>query len=109
MASGDSLLTFKPYDNEPPAATFATLDTRNGHPVLDFDGATDEEAVFTGILPANYSGGGLTIYLHVAFTTATSGSAYWNTFIERMDDGTLDVDADSFTTHQSAAGNPNAT
>ena len=25
MASGDSLLTFKPWDNEPPSSNFATI------------------------------------------------------------------------------------
>ena len=109
MASGDTLVTFFPYDNEPPSASYATLDTRNAHPCLDFDGAADEEAVFTGILPRNYAGGGLTVYLHVAFTSATSGNAYWQAAIERMDDASLDVDADSFASFQAAAGNPNGT
>jgi hypothetical protein len=59
MASGNTLCVFTPYNNEPPAAIYATLDVRNYHPVLDFDGATDEEAVFTSILPRNYAGGGL--------------------------------------------------
>ena len=109
MATGDTLCVFTPYNNEPPATIYATLDVRNYHPVLDFDGAADEEAVFTGILPRNYAGGGLTVYLHVMFTSATSGSAYWQAGIERMDDGTLDTDADSFAAFQGAAGNPNGT
>lgn len=109
MASGDTLIVFTPYANEPPSASYATLDTRNAHPVLDFDGSADEEAVFTGILPRNYAGGGLTVYLHVMFTSATTGSAYWQAAIERMDDGTLDLDADSFAAFQGAAGNPNGT
>lgn len=111
MASGDSLAVFLPQDNEPPSANYATPDVRNGHPVLDFDGATDEEAIFTGILPRNYAGGGLTVYLHVMFTSATSGNARWQADIERMDDGgSTDLDSDSFTgTFQSAAGNPNGT
>jgi hypothetical protein len=109
MASGDTLAVFTPYDNEPPSANYATLDTRNQHPCLDFDGVTDEEAVFTGILPRNYAGGGVTVYLHVAFTSATSGNARWQVAFERMDDGGLDLDADSFAAFNSAAGNPNAT
>mgnify|MGYP001608608405 FL=1 len=109
MASGDTLVVFTPLHNEPPATIFATLDTRNAHLVLDFDGAADEEAVFTGILPRHYAGGGLTVYLHVMFTSAITGSAFWQAAIERMDDGTLDLDADSFAAFQGAAGNPNAT
>ena len=109
MASGDTLNVFTPLHNEPPATIYATLDARNAHPVLDFDGAADEEAVFTGILPRHYAGGGLTVYLHVMFSSATSGNAYWQVAFERMDDGTLDTDADSFAAFQGAAGNPNGT
>lgn len=109
MASGDLLCKFFPHDNEPPATNYATLDLRNYHPCLDFDGAADEEAVFSDELPRNYAGGGLTVYLHVAFTSATSGNAYWQVAIERMDDGTLDLDADSFAAFVGAAGNPNGT
>ena len=97
MASGDTLATFFPSDNEPPSSNYATLDTRNLHPVLDFDGATDEEAVFTGLLPRNYANGGLTVYCHVSFTSATSGSGRLQADIERMNASSLDIDADSFT------------
>lgn len=109
MASGDTLVIFTPLHNEPPASNYATLDLRNNHPVLDFDGSTDEEAVFTGVLPRNYAGGGLTVYLHIGFTSAVSGNAYWQAAIERMDDASLDLDADSFASFQGAAGNPNGT
>ena len=61
MASGDTLLVFHPFDNEPPSANYATLDIRNLHPVLDFDDSTDESAVFSAVLPWAYSGGGLTV------------------------------------------------
>ncbi len=104
MASGETLLEFTPLNNEPPAAAFATLDTRNSHPTLDFDGATDEEAVFTGIMPRNYAGGGITIISYWSFTSATSGSLRVQTSIERMDVSSLDIDADSFATANSAGG-----
>ena len=45
MSSGDTLLIFNPLHNEPPASNPATLDTRNQHPILDFDAATNESAV----------------------------------------------------------------
>jgi len=104
MASGETLIEFTPLHNEPPAAAYATLDTRNAHPCLDFDGATDEEAVFTGILPRNYAGGGLTIVTYWSFTSATSGSLRVQTSIERIDVSSLDIDADSFATANSAGG-----
>lgn len=101
MASGNTLLQFFPQDNEPPASAFATLDTRNGHPVLDFDAAADESTVFTGILPSHYAGGGLTVKLHVAFSSATTGSARFDVQIERIGDSQQDLDADGFAAAQS--------
>lgn len=104
MASGDTLTIFTPYQDEPPASSFATPDLRNAHPVLDFDGSADEEAVFTGVLPRNYAGGGLTVNTYWSFTSATSGSLRVQAAIERMDTSSLDIDSDSFTAFQSAGG-----
>ena len=110
MASGDLLAQFTALHNEPPAANFAQLDTRNAHPVLDFSGTADEEAVFRASIPPNYSGGGLTVQLLVAFTSAQSGTSRWQADIERILAGTLDIDADSFTgTFQSAGLTANGT
>lgn len=107
MASGDTLLIFTPLMNEAPATAFATFDTRNAHPVLDFDGATDEEAVFTGIMPAHYAGGGLTVKVHVAFTSATSGTANIECHLES--DAAQDIDSDGFATFQDASAAANGT
>lgn len=107
MSSGDTLLIFTPLMNEPPASAFATLDTRNSHIVLDFDGSTDEEAVFKGIMPAHYSGGGLTIKVHVAFTSATSGTANIECHLERTT--AQDIDSDSFATFKDASASANGT
>jgi hypothetical protein len=101
MASGDTLLVFTPLDSEPPSSNYAQLDTRNGHPVLDFDGVTDEETIFSGLLPRHYGGGGITVTLHVAFSLATSGTSRWQVSIERMSPTSLDLDLDSFATAQS--------
>lgn len=96
MASGDTLLLFHPYNNEPPSSNFATLDVRNLHPVLDFDATTNESAVFTGIMPRHYSGSGITVYLHYAMTSAESNTVDWDVAFERIGDQQLDIDGDSF-------------
>lgn len=113
MASGDTLCVFTPLHNEPPGSNYATLDFRNVHPVLDFDAATGESAVFTSVLPRNYAGGGLTVTLIWAATSATSGNVVWNAAIERMQDDVTDLDSDSFAAVQavtagaaSASGEP---
>lgn len=104
MATTNFLAVFTATDNKPPASVFATLDTRNAHNVLDFDGATDEEAVFEGVLPNHYAGGGLTVSTYWAFTSATTGSLRVQAAIERIDASSLDIDADSFASFNSAGG-----
>ena len=100
MATTDSLVIFRPPDNEPPSSNFATVDIRNLHPVLDFDDTTQEIAIFTGIMPRNYSALGITVYVHYAATTATSGTGGWDVTFERIGDGSQDIDADGFATAQ---------
>ena len=101
MASGDTLLIFHPHDNEPPSANYATLDLRNGHPVLDFDDSTDEAAVFSGILPSHYDGGGITVKPHYAMTSAVADDVVLTSAFERIGDGQQDIDADGFATANS--------
>lgn len=100
MASGNTLYTVTAQGNNPPAATYATPDVRNALSVLDYDAATAEYATFVGVLPRNYTGSGLTIYLHWMATSATSGAVKWNAYIERHQAGTDDQDADSFAAAQ---------
>ena len=97
-------IQFSPLANEPPQSNPATPDLRNSHPVLDFDPSVDEEAVFTCVLPTGYAGGGLTVDTFWAFTSATSGSLRVQAAIERIDASSLDIDADSFASFQSAGG-----
>lgn len=101
MASGDTLLIFTPLHNEPPASNPATLDTRNAHPVLDFDASINEDAVFSAVMPRAYDGGGVTVYLHYAMSSATSGDVDWDVAFERIGDQQQDIDSDSFAAAQS--------
>lgn len=96
MASGDTLLIFTPYNAEPPATNFATLDLRNRHPVLDFDATTNESTMFSAVMPRNYAGGGITVYLHWAASTDTTDThhCFWDVGFELCTG--LDMDGDSF-------------
>ncbi len=97
MASGDTLVVFTALHNEPPSSAFATLDTRNSHPVLDFDPSTDEEAVFGGIMPRHYAGGGVTVMLVWMTSTAVGGEQVrWEAQFERHQDDAFDLDGDGF-------------
>ena len=96
MASGDTLLVFTAANNVPPTSNYATLDTRNNHLVLDFDDTTNESAVFPGVMPRNYAQQGVTVYIHYAMTTATSGDIDWDVAWERVGDQQQDIDSDSF-------------
>lgn len=99
MASGDTLTVIGPYHNEPPATNYATLDTRNGRPCLDFDAdAATEAAIFSFIMPRNYAAGGITVYLHWAATSANSGNVIWQTSFERIGNDQQSMDADGFAT-----------
>lgn len=107
MASTNTLYIWTALNNEPPAAAFMTIDLRNSHPVLDADGSTDEECVFRGIMPSNYAAGGVTVKVHVMFTSATSGTARLQTSFERVTG--QDLDSDGFATANSGGGSANAT
>lgn len=91
---------FLPADNEPPTVSYATPDVRNGHPVLDFDAGATEYAIFTGSLPVDYAGNGLTVTAFWAATSATTGDVVWTAEIDRLNVSALDMDSDSFASAQ---------
>jgi hypothetical protein len=98
---------FTPLHNQPPASNYATIDTRNSIMVLEFDAATDESAVFVGVIPEAASlGSGLKIRIHWMADTATSGTCRWGVQIERMN---TDEDSDSFDTAATAGSTTNGT
>jgi hypothetical protein len=98
MATGNALAEFLPGHVELPAASAAAWGTRNAQPHLAFDAATNESAVFSGIMPAHYGAGGINVNLLWRATSATSGNVRWQVEIERQNDEGLDTDADSFAT-----------
>lgn len=102
MASGDILAVFTPLNNEPPASSFATLDTRNGYPVLDFDDASDEAAIFRGFMPTNYSGGGFTVIVQWMATSATTGTISLDVAFMSVTDDADDLDTKAFAAFNNA-------
>lgn len=105
MASGDTLAYFSPHGNMPPSANYATLDTRNGYMVLDFDDTTDESAVFWGFMPRNYAGGGITVTVGWMATSATTGTISLDVSFMSITDDADDLDTKAF----AAANNANPT
>lgn len=97
-----AIAVFTALHNQPPAANYATLDTRNSHAVLDFDTVTQETAIFAGALPSNYARGGLTVTIVAALASATSGTLGWDAAFERIDAASLDIDANSWATVKTA-------
>jgi hypothetical protein len=97
MSSGNTLVIFHPFDSEPPATGYASLGLRNRHPVLNFDDTVQKAAVFGNVMPQNYSGGGVTVYLHWC-AAAITGTVGWEVSFERIGDSQQDVDSDGFAT-----------
>lgn len=105
MASGDSLCYVNALSNEPPSANYATFDTRNSIPVLDFDDTTDESAEFGLFMPRHYDGGGITVTVGWMATTATTGTISLDVAFKSISDDADDVDTKAY----AAANNANPT
>ena len=98
MASGDTLCYFNALNNEPPASSFATLDTRNSIWVLDFDADADESAEFGGFMPRHYDGSGITVTIGwmATDTTVTPHNVVWNAAFKSVSDDADDLDSKAF-------------
>lgn len=95
-AGTKTIAKYTPLDANPPATNFATIDTRNSVPVLEFDPATIESTFFVGSIPqGTILGSTLGAYLHFAGDTATGSTVAWGICMERMT-GTFGFSADSF-------------
>jgi len=99
------LAVIVPQANEPPSSAFATLDTRAGFLVLDFDDTTDESAIFRFAVPDSYAGGGFTVKVLWSATSATSGTISLDVAFMSVTDDADDLDTKAF----AAANNANPT
>ncbi len=101
---GSTLKSWDPAANKTPTTNPATFVVRNGRLLLAFDDTTDESAIFTGVMPQEYAGGGIDVIIRYAMDTATSGDVDLDAAFERVTDGGQDLDADGFATAQSTLG-----
>ena len=96
MASGETLLELHPRSASIPSTGYGTPDTRNGHPVIDFDDSTDQSVIFECIMPRGYDSGGITVYIHWSASSAITGNCVLVISLERVGDGQQDIDSDGF-------------
>lgn len=90
-------MSFSALANEPPTSNYATLDSRNNHPILDFDATTQETAIFSGVVPESYdNSSGFTVDVFASLASATSGTLGWDVAFESL--ATQDMDSDGFAT-----------
>lgn len=91
-----TLAVLGPWNSQPPASNFATLDTRNSIAVLDFDDSTEESAFWVWVIPEGADlSDGLKVRIFWMASSATSGDVQWGVAFERMGH---DLDTDSYDT-----------
>jgi len=96
ITGGNWQISFFATDNEPPSTGYATLDTVNNRPVLDFTLTGTQSAIFSAVMHQDYSNGGVSLRIGWS-ATGSSGNAYFQVAMERLVTGSS-VDADSFAT-----------
>jgi len=106
MASGSTLLTFLAQDGQPTSSGAATIDTVNSQLVDSFPAGAVSDITFEGVLPRNYSGGGLTVTLWWMAASATANTPQWEVSFERHQAGTSNLASDNYAAAQVA--NPTA-
>jgi hypothetical protein len=84
-----------------PVACQATLDRRNNKAVLDFDATVNELAMFQSFMPRHYAGGGITVTVGVAASSATTNDMSWKIFFMSVTDDADDLDVKNFADPQS--------
>lgn len=103
MASGNRLAEWGWGSNEPPTTLPAEFDVRgDDHPVWDFDAGQSERTVYSAVLGNHYSGGGFTVTIHYAMSSAVSpATVRFDGEVERIGDEVQDIDSESFAAAQS--------
>lgn len=105
---------FSALDNHPPTTNYATFNSRAGVGVLEFDGLTNEAAVFVGFIPEAASYGSMEARIKWMSSRATTGDVLWGA---KWDNMNSDIDVESWsavseatpTTTNGTSGVPNTT
>lgn len=99
MASGDTLVLFKPSQGRVTIDVLAkpSPDSRSELQGLDFDGEVIETIEFDWVMPSDYAGGGTTVTVFWAASngiggTALSGDVVWNVSWRRIEEDVDDLD-----------------
>lgn len=100
MASGDVHAKIYPAQLIKPSSGGAAHGSRNGHPHVGFDDTTDEHMIASDSLN-DYGAAGLDVDIWFCAETAITGNVEFEVSFERIGDGVLDTDVDSFATAQS--------
>jgi hypothetical protein len=94
LVHAKNLSYFTALDNIPPGGGFATLDTRNSIPVLNFDAALNESGIFQGIIPTGSNLiSGIRVNVEWIALTGILGNVFWGA---RFENANHDLDGDSF-------------
>lgn len=110
LPSGGSFLgSFDANDATFPASDPAVAASRNGHPILVFDDATDEFVVFSGVMSTDYTAGDIDVNIDWVAETATTGDVIWGIEVERLNAGGPDIDSDGFATIQTVTDTTSGT
>jgi len=97
LPSGGSFLgSFDANDATFPSSAPAVASSRNAHPILAFDDATDEFVVFSSVMSTDYTGSNINVNIDWAAETAITGDVVWGVEFERLNAGGSDIDSDSF-------------
>jgi hypothetical protein len=99
-ASSKFTLAWSPAANQPPSTGYMTLNTRNGHLVLEATAGSTDTAIVVGVIPWTYGGGDVTVYVHWMAKTATTGTIGWDATFENDNANNHDLDADAWATAQ---------
>ena len=90
-----------------PSSNPATANSRNGHPVINFDDTIAEKVILSSVMSKTYAGGSISVDIDWVAETAIIGGVTWGVEVEASAPGGNDIDTDSFDTQQTGTSTTN--